>query len=171
MVLQGSNDLALEGAGLTSVSADVADGGVVQDAFVGFVQGLAVLVVSQGLTVDQNQGNASLNHHVDDGVGGGGLDQVQDDDIHLLLDEVLHLVGLLGHIVLAVGHGHVVLHSVGFQGLEVVQDFVAVQGHEVVVIGVDGAADLVGLDVSGGGNASQAHHHNDCENESEDSFH
>ena len=154
MVVQGSNDLALEGAGLTSVSANVADGGVVQDALVGFVQGLAVLVVSQRLTVDQNQRNASGNHLVDDDFGRGGLNQVADDDIHLLSDEGIDLVGLLAHVVLAIDHGDFVLNGVGLQSLEVVLDFLTVQGHEVVVVLIDGNADLVGLDIASGSGSS-----------------
>ena len=171
MIVQSGNNLALEGAGLTGVSTDVANAGVIQDALVGFVQGVAVGIVGQRLTVDEDQGDTGFHHHVDNGIGGGGLDQVQDDDIHALGDEVLHLVGLLGHVVLAVGHGDVILHGVGFQGLEVGFDLVAVQGHKVVVEGVDGAADLIGLDLFGGGHAGQAHNHDDCQNHCEDLLH
>ena len=145
LVGQSQNDLALVGTGLTSVSTDVANGGVVDDAGVGLVA-----VVAQGLTVDQNQRNASGNNLVDDDFGRGGLNQVADDDIHLLSDEGVDLVGLLAHVVLAVDHGDFVLNGVGLQGLEVVLDLLAVQGHEVVVVLIDGDADLVGLDITGG---------------------
>ena len=142
LVVQSQNDLALVGAGLTGVSAHVADSGVVDDAGVGLIA-----VVAQRLTVDQNQRNAGSHDLVDDDFGRGGLNQVADDDIHALGDEGVNLVGLLAHVVLTVDHGDIVLHSVGLQGLEVSLDLLAVQGHEVIVVLVDGNTNIVGLDI------------------------
>ena len=124
MVRQLGNDLALVGAGLTGVSADVADGGIVQNALVGLIA-----LVAKGLAVDEDAGDAGFDDLVDGGVSGGGLNQVQDDGIHALGDEVVDLVVLLGHVVLAVNDGDVILDIVGLEALEVVEHLVAVEGH------------------------------------------
>ena len=139
MVRELCNDLALIGAGLTGVSADVADSGVVQNALVGLVA-----LVTEGLTVDEDAGDTGVDDLVDRSVSGGGLDQVQDDGIHTLGDEVVDLVVLLSHVVLAVDDGDIILDVVGLEALEVVEHLVAVEGHEVVVELVDRDTDLVG---------------------------
>ena len=127
---------------------------------------LSVVAFAEGLAVDQHQRDAGGNDLVDDGVSGRGLHQVEDDDVHALGDEGADLVGLLGHVVLAVSHGDLILHVVGLEGLEVVLDLVAIQGHEVVGVLVDGNAHLVGLGFSGSDaeRAQRQHgHQQDCE--------
>ena len=186
LVVQSQDHLALVGAGLTSVSADVANLLVVDDALVGLIA-----VLAQGLTVDQDQGDVSSDDLVDDDFGRRGLNQVADDDVHLLSDEGVDLVGLLSHVVLAVDHGDFVLNSVGLQGLEVVFNLLTVQGHEVVVVLVDSNADLVGLNLScclgscgsfgscgslgsyrsSGTTSDQGHSHNQCQDQCKDLFH
>ena len=166
MVRQLGNDLALVGAGLTGVSADIADGGVVQDALVGLVA-----LVAERLTVDEDAGDAGVNDLVDGGVRGGGLDEVQDDGVHALGDEVVDLVVLLGHVVLAVDDGHVILDVVGLEALEVVEHLVAVEGHEVVIKLIDGNTDLVGLGCCVGGSRAQRKNHDQREEQCERFFH
>ena len=166
LIVQSQNHLTLISTGLTGISADIADLGVVDDAGVGLV-GLA-----QRLTVDKNQRNVGSNDLVDDDFRRGGLNQVADNDVHLLGDEGLNLVGLLGHITLAVDHGNLILDLVGFQSLEVVLDFLTVQGHEVVVVLIDGDADLVGLDIgAGSGTGRQRQRHNQNQDNCDELFH
>ena len=93
---------------------------------------------------------ADLENH-----GGGGLDQVQNDDIHTLGEEVVDLVGLFSHIVLAVDDGDVEFHVIGFEGLHVAFQFIAIQGHEVIIELINGDTDFVG--VSGGRQCAGKH--------------
>ena len=150
VVRQLRNDLALIGAGLTGVSADVADGGVIEDALVGLVA-----LVAEGLTVDEDTGDAGVNDLGDRGVCGGGLHEVQNDSVHALGDEVINLVVLLGHVVLAVNNSDVVLDSVGVEALEVVKQLVAVESHKVVVELINCDADFIGFSFRGSGSLSR----------------
>ena len=144
------NDLALVGAGLTGVSADVADSGVVQNALVGLVA-----LVAEGLAVDEDAGDAGVHDLGDRGIGRGGLHEVQNDSIHTLGDEVIDLVVLLGHVVLAVDDGHIVLDLIAVEALEVVEQLVAVEGHKVVVELVNCDADFIGFGFRGSGSLSR----------------
>ena len=119
------DQLALVGAGLTGVGADVAAlvGVAVQDGLV-------------GLTVDEDDGDTGGRDGVHDGLGRGGLDRVDDQDIDALLQEGVDLLGLGGLIVLAVhdGDGVAQLAQILFQ-------VGAVQGHEVIGELIDADAD------------------------------
>ena len=77
----------------------------------------------------------------------------RQDAAFFLGDEGVDLVGLLDLVALAVNDGDFVAH-IG----QILFQLGAVQGHEVVVILIDGDADVEGF-AFGGYDGHQAHHH------------
>src|SRR5699024_8481478 len=121
------DQLALVGAGLAGVGAHVAA-----------LVGIAVQNGLVGLTVDEDDGDVGGRDGVHDGLGRGGLDRVDDEHVHTLLQEGVDLLGLGGLVVLAVHDGDAVA-----QLAEVLLQVGAVQGHEVV-------GELIDADTDGG---------------------
>ena len=110
------DQLALVGAGLTGVGADVAA-----------LVGVAVQNGLVGLTVDEDDGDIGGRDGVHDGLRRGGLHGVDDQDVDALLQEGVDLLGLGGLVVLAVHDGDAVA-----QLAEVLFQVGAVQSHKVV---------------------------------------
>ena len=139
MIFEFGNDFTLESTGLAGIGTDVADIGVVENAGIGFIA-----VVAQRFAVDEDAGDLGSNDLVDDGIGGGGLDQVQNDDIHTLGDEVVDLVGLFSHVVLTIDDGDIIFVFAGSaEFIEVSLQLIAVKGHEVVIELINRDTDFV----------------------------
>ena len=134
LVLGVEDQLALEGAGLSSVAADV-------DQLV-----ISGHLIGGGLTVDQDGGNIGTLDGGDDLVGSGGHNGVDDQCVNALRDEGVDLLVLLGLVVVAGDNGDLVALA-----LEDFLQRITVGGHEGIVELVNADADLTAL--SGLGNA------------------
>lgn len=93
------DQLALISTGLTCVSANVA-----ALVCVGVQNALV------GLTVDEDDGSLRGLDGINDGLSGSGLDGVDDQDVHALLQEGVDLLGLGVLVVLAIDDGDGVAH-------------------------------------------------------------
>ena len=120
------DQLALISTGLTCVSADVA-----ALVCVGVQNALV------GLTVDEDDGSLRGLDGINDGLSGSGLDGVDDQNVHTLLQEGVDLLGLGVLVVLAIDDGDGVAHV-----LQVLFQVGAVQGHEVISKLIDADADV-----------------------------
>ena len=129
VVLGLGNDFALEGAGLTSIGANVAN----------LVRELHVFLAR--LTVDEHNRDAGGVGLLNDGRGGRALHEVQNHNVNIVGDEAVNLVGLLGLIVLAVHHGDVLSRDAAVFG-QITNQLSAIQGHEVVGKLINRNADL-----------------------------
>ena len=127
------DQLALISTGLTCVSTNVA-----ALALVGIQHALL------GLTVDEHDGGAGGRNGINDGLSGSGLDGVDDQHVHALLQEGVDLLGLGVLVVLAIDDGDGVAHI-----LQVLFQIGAVQGHEVISELIDADADVCAAGGSG----------------------
>ena len=94
------DDLALEGTGLSSVTA-----------YIGNVPAVLVpscFLVFARLTVDVYQRNACAYDFICDGLSGRGIYGVDDQNVNALSDESVDLVGLGSLVILAILNGDVI---------------------------------------------------------------
>ena len=151
LVLGGQNDVALHGAGLTGVSANVAEVAV------------EFHILSGRLTVDEHDRDAGGVSLLDDGGSRGRLDEVDDHDVDVVSDERVDLVGLLGLVVLAVHDGDVLGRDAAIFN-EIALQLGAVRSHESIGELIDGDADLRGVSHSHAAGRDDDEGHQDSEN-------
>ena len=133
VVVEVSDDLALHGSGLTSVTSYVADLHVTICP--------SLLFLSIRLSVDVYERNVCCGYHIGDGCCGRRVNRVDDETVNTLGDEVLNLVGLCSLVVCTI-HDLDVL-CLEAEGYEIVLKLISEKGHEVIRELIDTYADLL----------------------------